>query len=242
MQHPRVGDLAGEGDADPGALRVGLDRGAAGREEDRAGARLDHRPDHRGRRRHRAEHAELERAADVLDARLEDRLHELFGGQRRVLEHLDRAEPLGQRADRRAERVGIADVDGDEVGRDPLLASGRSPAPPASPRAEIRPTLIPSRPKRRATAAPRLGPAPTITIDICAPPGRPRGAVLAIGHVLAPGHRVARVVRLLDRDVGHEAVGRGAVPMVLAGLEEDAVAGADLLDRAALAPAGRLPR
>jgi hypothetical protein len=36
-------------------------------------------------------------------------------------------------------------------------------------------------------------------------------------------------------DVGHEAVRGGAVPVVLAGLEEDAVAGADLLDRAALA-------
>jgi hypothetical protein len=35
--------------------------------------------------------------------------------------------------------------------------------------------------------------------------------------------------------VGHEAIGRGAVPVVLAGLEEDAVAGADDLDRAALA-------
>ena len=35
--------------------------------------------------------------------------------------------------------------------------------------------------------------------------------------------------------MGHEAVGRGAVPVVLAGLEEHAVAGADLLDRAAFA-------
>src|ERR1700761_416230 len=51
VEHPRVGDLAGEGDADPGALRVGLDRGTAGGEEDRAGARLHHRPDHRERRR-----------------------------------------------------------------------------------------------------------------------------------------------------------------------------------------------
>ena len=44
--------------------------------------------------------------------------------------------------------------------------------------------------------------------------------------------------------MGHEAVGRGAVPVVLAGLEEDAVAGADLLDLTALAlaEADALPR
>src|ERR1700761_2589141 len=97
------------------------------------------------------------------------------------------------------------------------------------------PTLIPSRPNRRATAAPRLGPAPTITIDICCSSLRRRaGVVLLVSYVSAPGHRAAGLVGLLDRDVGHEAVGRGAVPVVLAGLEEDAVAGADLLDRPAL--------
>jgi hypothetical protein len=35
--------------------------------------------------------------------------------------------------------------------------------------------------------------------------------------------------------MGHELVGRRSVPVVLAGLEEDAVAGPDLLDRAAAA-------
>ena len=60
-------------------------------------------------------------------------------------------------------------------------------------------------------------------------------AVLLVGDVFAPGDGAARVVGLLDRDVGHEAVGGGAVPVVLAGLEEHAVAGADLLYRAALA-------
>src|SRR4029077_1119408 len=39
----------------------------------------------------------------------------------------------------------------------------------------------------------------------------------------------------VDRDVRHEARGRGAVPVVLARLEVHAIAGADLLDRAALA-------
>src|SRR3954454_522777 len=74
-------------------------------------------------------------------------------------------------------------------------------------------------------------------------PVRPRGrssmsglgGVLVVGHVLAPGHRAPGLVELLHRDVGHEAVRCGAVPVVLAGLEEDAVAGADDLDGAALA-------
>jgi hypothetical protein len=44
---------------------------------------------------------------------------------------------------------------------------------------------------------------------------------------------VAFVVDLQHREVGHEAVRGGAVPMVLARLEEDAVARADDLDRAA---------
>ena len=45
----------------------------------------------------------------------------------------------------------------------------------------------------------------------------------------------AGLVVLLHRDVRHEAVRGGAVPVVLAGLEEHAVAGADLLDRPVLA-------
>src|SRR3954465_2774253 len=53
--------------------------------------------------------------------------------------------------------------------------------------------------------------------------------------MLAPRDRAARVVVLLHGEVDHEAVGGGAVPVVLAGLEEDAVAGADLFDRAAFA-------
>src|SRR5262245_15724282 len=65
--------------------------------------------------------------------------------------------------------------------------------------------------------------------------------VLGIGDVLAPG-RAGALVDLEHREVGHEAVGGGAVPVVLAGLEENAVAGVDLLDRsaAALAPADAL--
>src|SRR5437588_12719545 len=68
---------------------------------------------------------------------------------------------------------------------------------------------------------------------------RPRSScrlplVLLVGHMLAPRHRAAAVVVLLHRDVDHEAVGRRAVPVVLPGLEEDAVARADDLDLSAL--------
>src|SRR5205085_3078706 len=59
--------------------------------------------------------------------------------------------------------------------------------------------------------------------------------VLLVSDVLAPGDRAAGLVVLLHGDVDHEAVRGGAVPVVLAGLEEDAVAGADDLDRAAFA-------
>src|SRR5919202_660454 len=60
-----------------------------------------------------------------------------------------------------------------------------------------------------------------------------RGAVLLVADVLAPRHGVAFVVYLHHREVGHEAVWGGAVPVILAGLEEHAVARADHLDRSA---------
>src|SRR3954470_16880016 len=59
--------------------------------------------------------------------------------------------------------------------------------------------------------------------------------VLLVADVLAPADRAAGLVVLLHRDVHHEAAGRGAVPVVLARLEEHAVAGPDDFDRAALA-------
>src|SRR3954452_24241912 len=65
----------------------------------------------------------------------------------------------------------------------------------------------------------------------CGPPA----GVLLVADVLAPRDWAARLVVLLHGDVGHEAVWGGAVPVVLAGLEEHAVAGADLFDRAAFA-------
>src|ERR1700748_3049912 len=60
--------------------------------------------------------------------------------------------------------------------------------------------------------------------------GRP---VLIVAHVLAPRDRVAVVAHLLHRDVRHKAVRSGAVPVVLARLEEHAVTGADHLHRSA---------
>jgi hypothetical protein len=110
VEHSRVGDLAGEGDPHAGAQRVRLDRRAARRVEDRAAAGLAHRTEDGPRGGHGTQHAELERSANVVDRRLEDRLHELGRGQRRVLEHLDRAEPLGERRDRGGQPVAVTDV------------------------------------------------------------------------------------------------------------------------------------
>ena len=67
-------------------------------------------------------------------------------------------------------------------------------------------------------------------------------AVLLVSDKLAPGHDAAGLIGLLHHQVGHEAVRRCAVPVFLAGLEEDAIAGPNLLDWPAtpLAPADAL--
>src|SRR5213079_3075753 len=62
-----------------------------------------------------------------------------------------------------------------------------------------------------------------------------RCRVVGVADVVAPGDDVAVLVGLLHCDVGHDAGWGGAVPVVLAGLEEDAVAGSDHFDRAAFA-------
>lgn len=64
---------------------------------------------------------------------------------------------------------------------------------------------------------------------------RRRCGVFLVGDVSPPGDRVAGLVVLLDGDVDHEPVRRRTVPMVLLGLEEHAVAGADGLNRSAIA-------
>ena len=61
------------------------------------------------------------------------------------------------------------------------------------------------------------------------------GAVLLVADVVEPGHDLPLVVGFLDGDVGHEAAGGGAVPVLLAGLDVDDVARADLLRLAAAA-------
>src|SRR5207247_8296445 len=62
-----------------------------------------------------------------------------------------------------------------------------------------------------------------------------------VGDVLAPVRAVAFVVDLEHCEVGHEAVGGGAMPVILAGPEEHTVSGADDLDRA-VPPATAQPR
>src|SRR5262245_44719218 len=73
------------------------------------------------------------------------------------------------------------------------------------------------------------------TIASAITPFERRGlCVLVVVDLPAPVDDVALLVGLLDRDVGHEPSRGGAVRVVLARLEEDAVAGADDLDRPAL--------
>ena len=59
--------------------------------------------------------------------------------------------------------------------------------------------------------------------------------------MLAPGDGAALLIDLMHREVGHEAIGGRSVPVLLAGLEEHAVARPDRLDRAAAALAQAAP-
>src|SRR5712691_1823878 len=90
---------------------------------------------------------------------------------------------------------------------------------------------------RRAsgTVSTRTSPAPYMTVARMSALDRRGGGVLLVGYVVTPRRGVALVVDLEHCEVGHEA-GRGrAVPVILARLEEDAVAGPDHLDRPAAA-------
>src|SRR5438128_5136362 len=62
-----------------------------------------------------------------------------------------------------------------------------------------------------------------------------RVRVFVVADRTAPVGGVALIVDLEHGDVGHQALGVRAVPMLFAGLEEDAVAWADQLDRPAAA-------
>ena len=124
VQHARVGHFAGEGDPHARAGRVGVDGSAAGGEEDRAAVGRAHGVQHRTRRRHGAEHAELQRPAHVVDVGVEEILHEFPRRKGRVLEHLDWAELVGQRPDRLRQSNVVADVGGGAAG----AGCRRSPA------------------------------------------------------------------------------------------------------------------
>src|SRR5438105_9232391 len=58
-------------------------------------------------------------------------------------------------------------------------------------------------------------------------------SVLLVADMGAPRGAVALIVDFDHREVGHEAIRRGTVPVVLVGFEEHAVARADDLDRRA---------
>jgi hypothetical protein len=57
------------------------------------------------------------------------------------------------------------------------------------------------------------------------------GVVFVVGDVVEPGHELPVLVGFLDGDVRHEAVRRRAVPVLLARLDVDDVAGPDFLHR-----------
>src|SRR3954462_8291507 len=64
-------------------------------------------------------------------------------------------------------------------------------------------------------------------------PAQASGEVFVVGDVSEPGDDLSVVVGFLDGDVGHEPVGCGAVPVLLAGFDVAHVAGAHLLGGAA---------
>src|SRR5213596_253210 len=90
---------------------------------------------------------------------------------------------------------------------------------------------------RRAsgTFSTRTSPAAYMTVACTSAPDRRRRCVLVVRDVLAPDRGVALVVHVEHREVDHEPVRRGPVPVILLRLEEDTVTGADDLDRPAAA-------
>src|SRR5450755_2993320 len=99
----------------------------------------------------------------------------------------------------------------------------------------------PSPSSSSASPGSRGGRCTATTITSARGSGRGGRGVFLDSDMLAPGDRAAGLVGLLNGDVRQEAVGRGTVPVVLAGLEEHAVAGPDLLDRTTLALAAADP-
>src|SRR6266576_6722674 len=73
----------------------------------------------------------------------------------------------------------------------------------------------------------RTSPAACMTVPRItrSPPLRRALAILLVGHVRAPADGAAALICLLDRDVSHEPRRGGSMPVVLAWLEEDAIAG-----------------
>ena len=67
------------------------------------------------------------------------------------------------------------------------------------------------------------------------------GGVVLLGGVRSPDGAVGVVVDFEHREVGHESVGRGAVPVIPSWLGEAAIAVADDLNRAAAALAAADP-
>jgi len=150
---------------------------------------------------------------------------------------LDRAQPLGQRADAGAERVGIADVDGDEFRRDSPPRSGRSPALQLRRVAGDQPDAHPLAPEAaRHREGPGSAPLRRSLPTSLLPSTTPARLRYSSSLTCSP-----QVTRLPDSSASWIAMWvtkrSGAAPCqwFSAGLEPDPVAGPDLLDRGALA-------
>src|SRR5204862_6201529 len=73
---------------------------------------------------------------------------------------------------------------------------------------------------------------PAARSNVVESPGGGGGSpILLIGDVVAPGRVVALLIDVEHGEMGHETRRSRAVPVILAGLEEHAVAGTDHLDR-----------
>jgi hypothetical protein len=143
----------------------GLIAAPAGREQDRAAAGVEHRADHGLRRGDGTQDAELQRPADVVS-----------------------------RIGFMNSRAGSGEYSSTSTAPNRSASERMAPASPSSFSwlRDTRPTENPSRPKRRAMARPRFGPAPTITSDM--PPRlrrRDDQERVAVGVVQQEHRRVA---------------------------------------------------
>src|SRR3954447_12381417 len=165
VEHPGVGDLAGEGDAHTGAERVRIDRRAARREENRARASLEHPVETAvaAATAPRTLNSSGPRTSSTLVSRI-GFMNSFAGSGEYSSTSMSPSSSASCRmaaCSAAASRMSAAAGDAVRPSTRRSLTNWSS----FSALREISPTARPSRPKRRATAWPRLGPAPMMTMD-----------------------------------------------------------------------------